>query len=496
MSRGRVLVVDDERFFREAIADVLQPAGFDTLSAATGGEALELVTDPSVGVLVLDLVLPDVHGLEVFRRVRELRPDLRVIILSAHTDQDSVLEALRLGAFDYLAKPLHEEELVLAVRRALETWDIASGWSRLRGRIERLEGAIGELWSRARGERGAIAPEDLRELAVQAAAEVLGAAKTSLMLLDEGAAELRVAAAHGRKIGRGQMDAVRVGEGVAGLALARREPILVSNVASDERFRERSQVERYASGSFAIAPLVAGARAIGVLCAADPASGDPFDAEDLVLLRILAGQVAQMIEPAAAPAAAELDLTQPAPEPTDDLRASELARAVCEAVTAEIEPGRILDAALRPVARALGAAPVSLYLFDAAKGALVREAECDGGRRSDRPLLPPRGGLTGAVFASGQLVATPEPGTDPRFHPTADTPQDGRPGPLVCGALRFRGKNLGVFRAFPERAADASPALGEVLAAALSAAVRNVLLYRSLVETIEEVAEARREAGA
>ena len=97
--------------------------------------ALEAAGDPSIGVVILDIQLPDQSGLEVFRQLRDTRPDLRVIILSAHTDQETVLEALRLGAFDYLAKPIHEEELALAVRRALETFGIASGWSRLRRRI-------------------------------------------------------------------------------------------------------------------------------------------------------------------------------------------------------------------------------------------------------------------------------------------------------------------------------------------------------------------------
>jgi hypothetical protein len=64
----------------------------------------------------------------------------------------------------------------------------------------------------------------------------------------------------------------------------------------------------------------------------------------------------------------------------------------------------------------------------------------------------------------------------------------------LCGALRFRGKVLGVFRAFPEAREAPSPRTGEVLSAALSAAVRNVLLYRSLIESIDEVARARREA--
>jgi hypothetical protein len=65
----------------------------------------------------------------------------------------------------------------------------------------------------------------------------------------------------------------------------------------------------------------------------------------------------------------------------------------------------------------------------------------------------------------------------------------------VCGPIRFRGRTLGVFRAFPESRSEASPALAELVAAALSAVVRNVLLYRNLVQTIEEVAVARREGG-
>ncbi len=90
-------------------------------------------------------------------------------------------------------------------------------------------------------------------------------------------------------------------------------------------------------------------------------------------------------------------------------------------------------------------------------------------------------------------MASDDPSGDPRFDAAVDTPEDGTVGPLVCVPLQFRGIVLGVARAFPERPADASPELAEVLGAALSAALRNVILYRSLVETIDEVAEARRE---
>ena len=543
MSQHRVLVVDDERFFREAIGDVLGGAGVPYITVGAGADALELAADPEVGVVILDLELPDIHGIEVFRRLKETRPELRVVILSASTNETHVLEALRLGAFDYLAKPLHEEELLLSVRRALDTFGMASGWQSLRTRVDRLQGALAQLWSQARDDD--TSRSELRDLAVRAAAEVLGAARTSLMLVDDGASELKVVAAVGNKVAPAEMDAVPVGQGVAGLAHARGEALLVADVASDERFASRQAAGVYASGSFAVAPLVAGARTLGVLCATERSGGDAFGEEDLALLRIIAAQVAHMLQappapdaqavappPAAAAADAasgeievdievDLDATDAALIETErsgltapiagapsqanaaqapaassaSARGAELAREICDAVTSEVEPARILGAALRPVAEALAAAPVAIYLRDPETGDLTRDAESDGGDgRGDRERLPATRGLAGAVFATGQLVATGDPTGDPRYDAEIDTPASGKPGPLICGALRFRNKPLGIFRAFPAKADDASPEIGELLAAALSAAVRNVLLYRSLVETIEEVAEARRSA--
>jgi GAF domain-containing protein len=285
------------------------------------------------------------------------------------------------------------------------------------------------------------------------------------------------------------------------MALARAEPILVSDVASDGRFPDRGGERGYDSGSFAVAPLVAleAAQPLGVLCATDRRDG-PMDEDDLALLRILAQQVARLLDAQARGSAAEPEtLAQleeaPALEaiPGGEARGSELVRAICEAVTAEVEPGRILAAALERVGRALRAAPASIHL--AAGRELVREAQWDGGAHSDRARLPLGQGLTGSVFESGGIVASDAPARDARFAPAVDTPGDGAVRPLLCGPIRFRGRTLGVFRAFPATGADASPALAELLAAALSAAVRNVLLYRSLVQTIEEVATARKEAS-
>jgi CheY-like chemotaxis protein len=491
-SRARVLVVDDERFFREAIRELLEGEGYPVASAATAADALEAAADPSVGVVVLDIQLPDRNGLEVLRALRERRPEVRVVMLSAHTDQEYVLEALRLGACDYLAKPLHEEEMRLSVGRALEAYELASRFGALRGRLGALAGEVERLV-------GAPPADDRAALAArlaEAAARLLDASKTSVLLREPGGDQLRVVAAVGRK-DLAELDPVAIGAGVAGRAVAQGQAIVVDDVKGDPRFAPGAP-DRYESGAFVVLPFGRGSEAFAALCVTDRRGGAGFADEDVAMLRLLAQPLAQALDPSPPPleseALAEVS-GEPAPAP-DAARDVELARAVCEAMTAEVEPERVLRAALAAVAGRLDASPVSVYLLDPASGRLRRDAQwCEEGRPGDRPDLPRDDGLTALAFQSGEAVASEGAGADLRCDATVDTPEDGTPRPLWLLPLRFRGRPLGVCRAFSEAGFGAlPPRTGELLSAALSAALRNVLLYRSLVESIEEVAQVRREA--
>jgi DNA-binding NarL/FixJ family response regulator len=495
-----VLVVDDEPFFREAIRDALAEAGISCKTVAAGDEAIEAAEDPGVGAVVLDLQLPGRGGLEVLRRIRASRPAVRVIVLSTHTDQELVLEALRVHACDYLAKPLHDEELVLSVRRALEGYAVEAGWASLRGRLTDLETRMAELSELARRSDPESRLEWIAARAAESAGELLEASKTSLMLLDRESGELRVVAATGHPLTPSEMDPVAVGEGVAGTAMAAGEIIVLEDVDEDARFAGRAPTDRYLSGSLAVMPLLGTEGPLGVLCATDRDEGARFGHDEIAMLRILALQVGQLLWQAMEPektAVSAGEQTRPiAPDREAPGRESdaELARSICDALTQEIEPPRLIEAVLRPVARALAAAPASLYLIG--DGALGLEGQCCDGGSGDRSRLPADRGLTGTVLQTGQLVATDRPESDPRFDPEVDTPESGAIGPLLCVPLRLRGKVLGVARAFPEAGSGASAATGEVLSAALSAAIRNVLLYRSLLESIDDVAEARRQVRA
>jgi len=300
------------------------------------------------------------------------------------------------------------------------------------------------------------------------------------------------------------MERVAPGEGVAGRSLSEDAPFVIADLDADERFAGRRKRDQYRSTSLVVTPIAGGERPFGVLCATDREDGGAFGAEDLALLRVLALQVGQLFAaPAETPPAAPVQATPPddgAHEDTQPLAyasegvdGAELVRMICDVLTTEIEPDRTLAAVLRVVAQMLPAAPVALYLIDNQSGTLLLEGQVEGAAPPDRERVDRGAGLTGMVLQTGHLVASDHPDKDPRFTPDVDTPADGSVRPLVCVPLQVRGKTLGVLRAFPS-GTGASARTAELLAAAVSAAVRNVLLYRSLLESIDEVARVRRES--
>ncbi len=121
-SRGHILVVDDEPTITDVVARYLERAGYATTVAATGPEALRLASETSPGLVVLDVMLPGMDGLEVMRRLRE-RERVSVILLTAKGEHTDRIIGLRLGADDYVVKPFSPAELVARVDAVLRRVD-------------------------------------------------------------------------------------------------------------------------------------------------------------------------------------------------------------------------------------------------------------------------------------------------------------------------------------------------------------------------------------
>lgn len=119
--KASILVVEDNEDLCKTIADVMKREGYFVKTAASGEEALARLEKGLIDLVLLDIKLPRKSGLEVLARIRELQPELLVIMITALTDARPAVEALKSGAYDYLLKPFELDELKLVVAKALET---------------------------------------------------------------------------------------------------------------------------------------------------------------------------------------------------------------------------------------------------------------------------------------------------------------------------------------------------------------------------------------
>jgi len=118
--KGRVLVVDDERRQRDILQMILEAEGYETTAAGNGRQALQVAEGGGFDVVLTDLKMPDLNGIELLSEILKLQPSPLVVLMTAHGTIDSAVEAMRKGAFDYLTKPLEKDELLLVLRRAME----------------------------------------------------------------------------------------------------------------------------------------------------------------------------------------------------------------------------------------------------------------------------------------------------------------------------------------------------------------------------------------
>ncbi len=117
---ARILVVDDEEIVIKSCVRILAGGDYQVDTAADGFAALRMIDDNGYDVVILDIMMPKMDGLEVLRRVKEAHPDIDVIMVTGLSQIDTAVQAMKLGAFDYLPKPFDPDELQLVVRRALE----------------------------------------------------------------------------------------------------------------------------------------------------------------------------------------------------------------------------------------------------------------------------------------------------------------------------------------------------------------------------------------
>jgi len=144
MAHSSILIVDDEPGVRSALGGVLRDEEYDVEAVETGEACLERVTRKSFDVIVLDIWLPGMDGLATLTRLRERQVDAQVIVISGHGNIESAVRAIKMGAYDFVEKPLSLEKTVLVVRNAIRQRTLEAENRDLRARVDRRLTMVGE----------------------------------------------------------------------------------------------------------------------------------------------------------------------------------------------------------------------------------------------------------------------------------------------------------------------------------------------------------------
>ncbi|HXZ42573.1 MAG TPA: response regulator, partial [Terriglobales bacterium] len=140
MAGDKILVVDDERLVRWSLRQKCEEWGYSVLEAEAGEPALKLAQHDSPDLVLLDVRLPDMSGLEVLGQLKKNGDARAVIMITADPQLDDVKTALKLGAYDFVGKPVDFDELSVAIKNALETTRLRSEVQTLRGEVRRRTG--------------------------------------------------------------------------------------------------------------------------------------------------------------------------------------------------------------------------------------------------------------------------------------------------------------------------------------------------------------------
>lgn len=136
MNIGKILAVDDERGMRDLLRKVLSKEGYEVITAEDGEEGLNLIKENSFDIVIADLDMPIMNGIEMIKRAKDFDPNITIIIITAYASIESAVEALKLGAYDYLIKPFEIDELKIIVKKAFERINLVTENTYLKQEIE------------------------------------------------------------------------------------------------------------------------------------------------------------------------------------------------------------------------------------------------------------------------------------------------------------------------------------------------------------------------
>jgi FixJ family two-component response regulator len=116
----KILIIDDDKDMRSVLSDLARSGGYEAFSAGSGKTALKKISTHSPDLILLDIRLPGIDGMTLLERIKEIDRNILIIMMTGHGDIRDAVKAMKLGAFDYITKPFNNDEIIAAIKKALQ----------------------------------------------------------------------------------------------------------------------------------------------------------------------------------------------------------------------------------------------------------------------------------------------------------------------------------------------------------------------------------------
>ncbi len=302
-----ILVVDDEPLILTMAKEILTSEGYQVETAGNGNQALEALQKHAFDLVLTDMMMPDMSGMDLVQHLRLHHPETLALVFTGYANYQDAVEAVKLGAFDYLSKPVQPEILRHAIGRALEYQRLvraqkdlemvfqgaqALGWQAVELVSTTREAAVLNAL-RERIQR----QEDLNEVGrqfLQAAQQLVEVTNSSIFLFDAVRGEFCGLAAVGPDVD-GKLGERITAQGIMGYVANHRRPLLVPDLRRERQFALLARRHSYQTNSFMVIPLT-GYKFWGVINLADRQDGLPFGPRDLFLGWLLGRLLVEFLE--------------------------------------------------------------------------------------------------------------------------------------------------------------------------------------------------------
>lgn len=301
---AQILIVDDSPAFQKQFSDILEGKGYNTVCVTSGEEAIQLLLARHFDLVITDVIMPGMSGLNLLKVVKETNPETEVIIVTGNSSSFTVIKALRLGAYDFIVKPIDDDTILNnVVERTLEKRTLTLENRRLIQDLSEMNRALKDNMEMLKVVNSACAMiastldtgEILRKL-VESAVDQLKAQKGYLLLLDRAGGDFSMKVCIGIDHHLAKGFKMPHDQGISGLVAAKNRPLRIGTnipaLLTPKILEEDRSGDLFSTPGILSAPLSIKNKVVGVVNISGRTNGAPFTEAETEFLTTLAGHAA------------------------------------------------------------------------------------------------------------------------------------------------------------------------------------------------------------